>query len=139
LKPTEPPILAQPPSPPPPGRRWTAISFAPSSRQWLAIVVLSLTGAAAFGLAPDTALETIPTRVVERPLPLPGLAGNEREAAAGATYWREERVQRGDTIGSLLARAGHADGYLDVLPAERGQRLRLSREAPTCFVCRPGE
>jgi Uma2 family endonuclease len=40
---------------------------------------------------------------------------------------------------TLTVHRWHADGYLDVLPAERGQRLRLSREAPTCFVCRPGE
>jgi murein DD-endopeptidase MepM/ murein hydrolase activator NlpD len=93
--------------------------------------VLSLTGAAAFGLAPDTALETIPTRVVERPLPLPDLAENDRDAAAGATFWREERVQRGDTIGSLLARAGVDD------PAAM-QFLRVNPDARPLYQLRPG-
>jgi hypothetical protein len=93
---------------------------APSPRQWIAIVVLSLTGAAAFGLAPDTTLETVPIRVVERALPLPEFAA---APDAIATFWREERVRRGDTIGSLLARAGVDDPdamqFLRVDPAAR--------------------
>jgi murein DD-endopeptidase MepM/ murein hydrolase activator NlpD len=68
--------------------------------------VLSLSAVAAFGLAPDTTLETVPTQTVVRALALPAF-----EEAAGITpaYWREERVQRGDTIGSLLSRAGVDD------------------------------
>ena len=74
--------------------------------QWITLVVLSLTGVAAFGLAPDTTLETVPTRTVVRALPVP--AFDVADDAAGL-YWREERVQRGDTIGALLARAGVHD------------------------------
>jgi murein DD-endopeptidase MepM/ murein hydrolase activator NlpD len=100
----EPRILAHP-SAAPAASGWPRARRLPSPGQWLAIVVLSMTGVAAFGLAPDTTLETIPTRKVERPLPLPALAPADDDAI----YWREERVQRGDTIGSLLARAGVDD------------------------------
>ena len=99
----------------------------PTPGQWLAIVVLSLTGVAAFGLAPDTTLETIPTRKVERPLPLPALAPADDDAV----YWREERVQRGDTIGSLLARAGVDD-------AGAMQFLRTDPAARPLYQLRPG-
>jgi murein DD-endopeptidase MepM/ murein hydrolase activator NlpD len=77
-----------------------------SPGQWIAVAVLSLSAVAAFGLAPDTTLETVPTQTVVRALALPAF-----EEAVGITpaYWREERVQRGDTIGSLLSRAGVDD------------------------------
>ena len=60
---------------------------------------------AAFGLAPDTTLEAVDTQLVTRqldlrPTPLP---------AADDGFWQEERVRRGDTVGSVLARAGVDD------------------------------
>ena len=82
---------------------------------------------AAFGTAPDTVLETIPTRLVERALPVPA----RKEDDDGATYWREERVQRGDTIGSLLARAGVNDH-------EAMQFLRTDAAARPLYQLRPG-
>src|SRR5512135_1334775 len=77
--------------------------------QAFAVAVLCLSGVAAFGITPGTTIDTTPTRDVSRSLELPQLA----VAAATATaapgtddrYWNEERVRRGDTIGSLLARA----------------------------------
>ena len=72
----------------------------------VAIAVLALTGVAAFGIAPDSTLELPPLRTVERPLPVPELATADDDPDP---YWREERVRRGDTIGSLLARAGVDD------------------------------
>ena len=77
-----------------------------SLRRILAVVVLAGAGVAAFGITPDTALEMMPTVDVVRDLPLPALAHAIRTADP---YWREERVQPGDTIGSLLARAGVDD------------------------------
>ena len=56
---------------------------------------------AAFGIAPDTVTEKIElTRVVEE-VALPALVAS---GAAEETYWREERVQRGDTFGGLLTK-----------------------------------
>ena len=85
--------------------------------QYAALAVLSLSAVAAFGTAPDTVLDTVPTHRVERILPRPAIKDDDETA----TYWREERVQRGDTLGSLLARAGVNDAvamqYLRTDPA----------------------
>ena len=95
----------------------------PSPARWLAVAVLGLSGVAAFGLAPDTTLETVPTRTVVRELVPPPLAHAPGDDAPSAGYWREERVQRGDTIGSVLARVGVDDPdalvYLRTDPAAR--------------------
>jgi murein DD-endopeptidase MepM/ murein hydrolase activator NlpD len=84
------------------GRR--SRSFGPG--HWVAVAVLALSGMAAFGIAPDTTLDLPATRMVERALPVPPIVAL---ADVDEPYWREERVQRGDTIGSLLARAGVDD------------------------------
>ena len=88
---------------------------------------MSLSAVAAFGTAPDTVLETVPTRIVERILPLPPI----KEDADAVTYWREERIQRGDTIGSLLSRAGVND-------APAMQYLRADPDAKPLYQLRPG-
>lgn len=72
----------------------------------VALVALGLTGVAAFGIAPESSLDLPPMRTIERPLSLPPIADAE---PGDAPFWREERVQRGDTIGILLARAGVDD------------------------------
>ena len=77
-----------------------------SPGQSLAIVVLGLAGVAAFGITPDTTLDTPSVRTITRALPLPAVAADD---SADGPYWREERVTRGDTIGSLLARAAVVD------------------------------
>src|SRR5512134_263795 len=87
---------------------------------WLAIAVFALSGMAAFGIAPDTTLDLPASRMIERELPVPAIA---RAPGVDEPYWREERVQRGDTIGSLLARAGVDDSdaltFLRTQPAAR--------------------
>ena len=70
------------------------------------VAALALFGAAAFGLAPDTALEAPAQQPVVRELALPDDLGTSMPPAV---VWREERVRRGDTIGALLARAGVDD------------------------------
>jgi murein DD-endopeptidase MepM/ murein hydrolase activator NlpD len=85
-----------------------------------ALAVLALGGVAAFGITPDTTLETVTTATVVRHLPLPALV---ESADSAAPYWREERIERGDTIGSLLARADVDDppalAFLTTDPAAR--------------------
>ena len=62
--------------------------------------------------------------------PAPAVGDSEDDAAT-AVYWREERVQRGDTIGSLLARAGVDD-------ADAMRFLRTSTDARPLYQLRPG-
>lgn len=103
-----------------------------SPGQAFAVAILCLSGVAAFGITPGTTIDTTPTRDVSRSLELPQLA----VAAATATgtddrYWHEERVRRGDTIGSLLARA-------DVDDAAAMEFLRTNPAARPLYQLRPG-
>ena len=59
----------------------------------------------AFGLAPGSTVEPVPTERIVRELALPSIAPSTSDAA----YWREEEVRRGDTLGSVLARLGIED------------------------------
>ncbi|MBA3776110.1 MAG: peptidoglycan DD-metalloendopeptidase family protein [Betaproteobacteria bacterium] len=98
-----------------------------SRGRWAVVAVLGFSGVAAFGLAPDTVLETVPTRTIVRELALPALA----DRAPTEPFWREERVQRGDTIGSLLARAGASDPFALAF-------LRTAAAARPLYRLRPG-
>lgn len=113
-------------------------------RAALAAALLALSGVAAFAIAPDTAVDPVQTALTVRDLPLPERAGEEA-ARASETYWREERVRRGDTIGELLARAGVDDPELRALvradPAARplyllkpGQPVRVGTDADGRFL-----
>jgi murein DD-endopeptidase MepM/ murein hydrolase activator NlpD len=93
-----------------------------------AVVVTALSAVAAFGLAPGTTLETVPTERVVRDLPRPEVA----PLAADDTYWREERVRRGDTLGSVLARLG-----VDDTAAQNF--LRTDARARALYQLRPGK
>ena len=55
------------------------------------VVLLGLTGVAAFGIAPDTVVDPVPATLTVRDLPLPAIAD---AAAPGpqVPFWREERV-----------------------------------------------
>jgi murein DD-endopeptidase MepM/ murein hydrolase activator NlpD len=56
---------------------------------------------AAFGIAPDTVVnQPVVTQVVEQ-VALPNFSATDN---SDQTFWREERIQRGDTVASLLAR-----------------------------------
>ena len=115
----KPKILAQP---------VRAIARSLSPGQALAVAVLCFAGVAAFGITPDTALDTVSVRHVSRALPIPAIALAD---AADDHYWREERVQRGDTIGSLLARAAVDD-------SEAMEFLRTDPSARALYQLRPG-
>jgi murein DD-endopeptidase MepM/ murein hydrolase activator NlpD len=101
-----------------------------SAPQWTGVAVLCLCGVAAFGLAPNTTLEAVPTRDVTRALPMPSLVASPD--AGVARYWREERIQRGDTIGSVLSRLGIDD------PAAMNF-LRTDAAARPLYQLRPGK
>ena len=118
-----------------------------SAGQWLAVAVLGMSGVAAFGLAPDTTLETVQVETIRRDLPNPVRAAVDLPGAAArdAHYWREERILRGDTIGSVLARLGVDDpealAFVRLDPAARplyrlrpGKALRVETDASGRFI-----
>jgi len=95
---------------------------------WLAFAVMSLTGVAAFGLAPGTTLETVPVHAIERELAVPAIAPSAEEP--GERFWQRARIDRGDTLGSVLARAGVDD-------PDAMQFLRTNAAARALYQLRP--
>lgn len=83
---------------------------------------------AAFGIAPDTMVEKVPVNNVIEALELPALTA----AADPRALIREERIQRGDTVASLLAR-------LQVEDPAAAQFLRNSKEAKALYQLIPGK
>ncbi len=98
---------------------------------WLAFAVLAFFGAAAFGLVPGTMLDPVTVRTIERDLAVPVM----RTAAPDEPvqrYWQRARIERGDTLGSVLARAGIDD-------PEATQFLRTNAAARALYQLRPGK
>ena len=97
--------------------------------QWVAVLVLGLTGVAAFGIAPETSIEATPlTTTVVSALPLPRVSAIDDDQHP---FWREERIQRGDTIGAVLARAGVDDAAAMTF-------LRMDLRARALYQLKPG-
>lgn len=98
-------------------------------RRLLLALVLPFVGImAAFGIAPDTATDTIERRTVVEPVALPALpAVND----SSETYWREARIERGDTIASILQR-------LQVDEASTAQILSMTGQARSLYRLIPG-
>ena len=113
-------ILAQKPSQQPVASR----------QHWpLVIAALPFFGVvAAFGIAPDTVPEPIDLQhVVEQvaiSLPPPGTDADSR-------FWREERIQRGDTVASILARLGVTD-------SEASSYLLQAKDVRSLYQLIPG-
>lgn len=84
---------------------------------------------AAFGIAPDTLVETVPVNNVVEELNLPALT---LAADSSSTFTREERIQRGDTVASLLAR-------LQINDPEALQLLRNNKQAKALHQLIPGK
>ena len=83
---------------------------------------------AAFGIAPETTVENVTFQNVIEELKLPPL---ESTSDANATFVREERIQRGDTVASLLSR-------LRVDDAPASQYLRTSNQFKALHQLIPG-
>ncbi|MDP2706283.1 MAG: M23 family peptidase, partial [Burkholderiales bacterium] len=84
---------------------------------------------AAFGIAPPTIVERVPVNTVVEELTLPPLAPASDGVPA---FTREERIQRGDTVASLLAR-------LQVDDAAAAKFLRDNRQAKALRQLVPGK
>ena len=89
-------------------------------RAALAAVLPFVGVVAAFGIAPETVTDPIPSARIVEEVALQPVSGAAE--ATEETYWREERIQRGDTIASLLTR-------LRVEDPEAVKFLRTSKEA----------
>lgn len=106
-------------------------------RRWTLLLAMPFLGVVtAFGLAPDTVTETIIRKPVIEDIMLP-LASATDSASEQAqlntqTFWREARIQRGDTLPSLLARL-HVDDS-DLLAF-----LNTSSEARPLYLLYPGQ
>jgi len=82
----------------------------------------------AFGIAPDTVTDPVVINRIVEDVQLPALQVVE---SGPQTFWHEERIQRGDTIGSLLARLGVED-------ANAVEFLRNARDARSLYQLAPG-
>jgi len=83
---------------------------------------------AAFGIAPNTITEQPAVVQVIEQVTLPVFAAS---ASPQGAYWREGRIQRGDTVASLLAR-------LQVDDPAAVRSLRGTREAKSLYQLMPG-
>ena len=98
-------------------------------RRGLLALLLPFVGImAAFGIAPDTITDTIERTSVVEQIALPALpsAGDATES-----YWREARIERGDTIASILQR-------LQIDDTSAGQVLQRTSEARLLYRLIPG-
>ena len=91
-------------------------------------VMMVIGGVAAFGFVPGMTETDMATRLVVRDLALPALT----PAPIGEGYWREARIERGDTLGSVLAR-------LSVIDAAAQQFLRTDQGARPLYQLMPGK
>ncbi len=84
---------------------------------------------AAFGIAPNTVTEQLVITKVVEAVALPELSA---ASVPDEAYWGEERIQRGDTIASVLAR-------LEVDDPDALRALRGTREARALYQLMPGK
>ncbi len=98
-------------------------------RIFLALATLPFLGVvAAFGIAPDTATESIARETVVELLTLP-----EAQPSDSGTFdfWREERIGRGETLSSLLQRLG-------INPEDRQEIISAARQSKSIDGLIPG-
>jgi murein DD-endopeptidase MepM/ murein hydrolase activator NlpD len=74
-------------------------------RWFVAVSALPFFGVVtAFGIMPQTSLDLINLKTVSQELALPATVKAKSVANSTASFWRNERVQRGDTVAELLRR-----------------------------------
>ena len=94
-----------------------------------AIMLLTIAGVvAAFAFAPDSLVPADPAQRIIRELSRPAIA----PVVQAGGYWREERIQRGDTLGSVLARLGIED-------VAAQNFLRTDARARPLYQLKPGK
>lgn len=98
----------------------------PVGRFVAALALMAASMVAAFGLAPDTTLETVAPQRIVRELAPPAFATSDADPG----YWREERVRRGDTLGAMLARLGADDAAAQRFLANDSRTRALYRLQP---------
>lgn len=90
-------------------------------RVTLALVLAFAGVVTAFGIAPDTVTDNVIRSAVVEPVKLPTTMTVDESQLQ--TYWREERVQRGDTLARILSRLriddNDATQYLNSSPEAR--------------------
>ena len=98
-------------------------------RRWpVAVAVLPFFGVvAAFGIAPDTVPEPVELQHIVEDIELPAAPS----APSEETFWREERIQRGDTVASILSR-------LKVDDAEALNYLLQAKDVRSLYQLVPG-
>ena len=90
---------------------------------------------AAFGIAPQTDTSQIPIKTVIENLPLSNTLTLTNTQPATTSYWRDERMERGDTATSILQRLGVNDDQIglflksanathDLLQIKPGKRIQ---------------
>jgi murein DD-endopeptidase MepM/ murein hydrolase activator NlpD len=105
------------------------LSRSTTARRVVLAAILPFVGVvAAFGIAPDTVTEKVVSAPVVETLTLQPVAAS---SVAEDTYWREERIQRSDTIAGLLSR-------LRIEDADAVRFLRTSNDAKGLRQLVPG-
>ena len=101
-----------------------------SDRRWIvaAAAVPLFAVLAAFGTAPDTVTKTVPTQKVTEGI---GLHDAISLSSGDDRFWREERIRRGDTVASVLAR-------LQINDPDAVDYLRKSKDARPLLQLTPG-
>lgn len=98
------------------------------ARRVLLALVLPFVGVmAAFGIAPDTVIDTVPRHSVIENLNLPATPAG---TATADTYWREARIERGDTLATLLQRLQIGDASAALVQQRSRQARALYRLIP---------
>lgn len=89
-------------------------------RWFVALSSLPLLGVVtAFGIVPQNEITSTPMQMVAREIALPGTA---QTVGSAAVFWRNEHVQRGDTVSELLRR-------MNVEDAAAAEYLRRNQDA----------